>query len=279
MKVGYSTNAWGSVLAHWGAPNNPNSAYYYCSGSLADAVAGIAAAGFDSVEIFDGNLMDYVGKEAELQALLDKHHVKMLGVYSAAAFIYDEILDEELFRLKKAAEFAKKFGATEWALGGGATRYNGIKEGDYKKCGEGLDKVVKIAEDLGMTASYHPHMGSLIESPEQIDKLMAHTRIPLCPDLAHIVAGAKGDASAPLAVVKKYKDRIKYVHLKDITPQGNFCPLGVGVIDFKPIIDVLGLNNGKGPVYAIECDGWQGGKAEDGCKITAKYLTEKLGFV
>ena len=48
-------------------------------------------------------------------------------------------------------------------------------------------------------------MGSLVESPVQLDKVMPHTRIRLCPDLAHVKKGG-GD---PLKVVKKYLDVYK----------------------------------------------------------------------
>ena len=130
MKVAYMTNAWGQVMAHCGAANNANSAFYVSTGADADAIAGIAATGYEQIEIFDGNLLAYEGKEDAFKSILAKNKVSLLAVYSAANFIYDEILDEELFRIKKAAAFAKKFGATQIALGGGATRYYGIHEGD-----------------------------------------------------------------------------------------------------------------------------------------------------
>jgi inosose dehydratase len=188
-------------------------------------------------------------------------------VYSAANFIYDEILDEELFRIGKAAAFAKKFGASELALGGGAIRFDSIREGDYQKLAHALDKVAAIADKLGLRASYHPHMGSLVQSPEQLDKLMPLTKISLCPDTGHVAAGG-GD---PVAVVKKYADRIKYIHLKDITKDGMFCPLGKGIIDFPAIIKAL---KGKDVLYAIECDGYSG-SPEEAAKITADYLKTK----
>jgi inosose dehydratase len=269
MKVGYMTNAWGAVMAHCGAANNANSAFYVSTGADSEAISGIAAIGYEYIEIFDGNLMAYEGKEDVFKKLLADNKVSLLAVYAAANFIYDEILDEELFRIKKAAAFAKKFGASQIALGGGATRFDGIKEGDYKKLALTLDKVCDIADGLGMTASFHPHKGSLVESPQQLDKVMPHTRINLCPDTGHVVLGG-GD---PLAVVKKYADRIKYIHLKDIN-DGMFCPLGKGSIDFVPIVDAL---KGKDVIYAIECDGWNGDPKE-GAKITFDYLKAKLGF-
>jgi inosose dehydratase len=256
-------------MAHCGAANNVNNAYYISTGADAEAISAIAAAGYEQIEIFDGNLLAYEGREGEFEGLLKTNKVSLLAVYCAAAFIYDEILPEELFRIKKAASFAKKFGATQIALGGGATRYDGIKEGDYKKLAAALDQVCAIAGNLGMTASYHPHMGSLVQSPEQLDKVMPHTRICLCPDTGHVVLGG-GD---PAAVVKIYASRIKYIHLKDVTNAGMFCPLGKGGIDFPAIINSLG----KGVLYAIECDGWNGDPKE-GAKITFDYLRSKLNF-
>jgi inosose dehydratase len=270
MKVAYMTNAWGAVMAHCGAANNVNGAYYVSTGADADAIAAIAAAGYEQIEIFDGNLLAYEGKEAAFRDLLEKNKVSFLAVYCAANFIYSEILDEELYRIQKAAAFAKKFGASEIALGGGATRYDGIREDDYQKLAAALDKTAAIAAGLGMRASYHPHMGSLVQTPEQLDRLMPLTKICLCPDTGHVAAGG-GD---PVAVVQKYADRIKYIHLKDITKDGMFCPLGKGVIDFPAIIDAL---KGRDVLYAIECDAYSG-CPDEAAKVTADYLKAKLHF-
>jgi inosose dehydratase len=272
MKVAYMTNGWGAVMAHCAAANTVNGASYVSTGADAGAIAAIASAGYEQIEIFDGNLLAYEGREKEFGELLSVNRVSLLAVYSAANFIYDEILPEELFRIKKAAAFAKNFGATQIALGGGATRYDGIKEGDYKKLASALDKVCDIADELGMTASYHPHMGSLVQSPEQLDKVIPYTRICLCPDTGHVVLGG-GD---PVAIVKKYTDRIKYIHLKDITKAGMFCPLGEGGIDFPSIVDILNKSN-PDILYAVECDGWNGDPGR-GAEITFNYLKTKLNF-
>jgi inosose dehydratase len=46
MKVAYMTNAWGSVMAHCGAANNVNSAYYVSTGEDEKAIKEIAKAIF-----------------------------------------------------------------------------------------------------------------------------------------------------------------------------------------------------------------------------------------
>jgi inosose dehydratase len=115
-------------------------------------------------------------------------------------------------------------------------------------------------------------MGSLVQSPEQLDKVIPYTRICLCPDTGHVVLGG-GD---PVAIVKKYTDRIKYIHLKDVTKAGMFCPLGEGGIDFPSIVDIL-KKSGTNVLYAIECDGWNG-DPKKGAEITFNYLKTKLNF-
>lgn len=270
MKVAYMTNAWGSVLGSNAAMNNVNGAYYVSTGPDAQAIAEIGAVGYEQIEIFDGNILAYEGNEDAFRKLLDDAGVSLRAVYAAANFIYGEILDEELYRIKKAVAFAKKFGATELALGGGATRYDGIRESDYAQLGVALDQVCDMMDDMGMRASFHPHMGSLVQSPDQLDKVMPHTRMSLCPDTGHVVLGG-GD---PLKIVQKYVDRIDYIHLKDVTKDGMFCPLGTGVIDFRPIIKTL-KDGGRDVLWAIECDGWDGDPKE-GAQITYKYLEENL---
>ena len=95
MKITYSTNAWGPVLAHWAAPNCVNAAYYRCGGKLEQALADIAEAGFESVEIFDGELLEFEGRGELLEKMLEKYGLALKGVYIACNFIYDEILPEE----------------------------------------------------------------------------------------------------------------------------------------------------------------------------------------
>ncbi|GAA3315043.1 hypothetical protein GCM10020331_009080 [Ectobacillus funiculus] len=76
----------------------------------------------------------------------------------------------------------------------------GFLESDYAALGAALDRVVDIANKYGLVASYHPHLGTNVQAPEQLDKLMPLTKkINLCPDTAHIEAGG-GD---PVEVIKK----------------------------------------------------------------------------
>jgi inosose dehydratase len=65
-----------------------------------------------------------------------------------------------------------------------------------------------------LTASYHPHLTTMVEGPGQVADILARSRIGFCPDTAHFTAGG-GDA---VELIRRFGDRVRYVHLKDFTP-------------------------------------------------------------
>ena len=98
---------------------------------------------------------------------------------------------------------------------------------------------VEAAAEWKVAVGLHNHLGSLVESPQELEEFLA--RCPECGlilDTAHLAA-AEGD---PVGVVRRYADRLVAVHLKDwlVTnpeagldnwPQrGHFCELGAGNI-------------------------------------------------
>jgi inosose dehydratase len=266
MKLGYQTNTWGGVVGHPAGVTSVKDLYYLANGSTEEALKDITEAGYTGFEIFDGNLMQYKDKKDELLKLMNDHSLTLVGVYTGGNFIFPDILEEELLKIESVAAFASEVGAEHLVVGGGAVRTNGILESDYTALGNALNKVVEIAEKYNLIASYHPHLGTNVQAPEQLDKLMPLTKINLCPDTAHIEAGG-GD---PVAVIKKYIDRIKYVHFKDYK-NGEFLPLGEGHQKFAEMINVLEEANYDGWI-TVELDSYPDPK--QGAKISRSYLTQ-----
>jgi inosose dehydratase len=234
MKLGYQTNTWGGVVGHPAGVTSIKDLYYLANGSTEEAIKDIAGAGYEGFEIFDGNLMQYKDRKNEFKELLNLYSLQFIGVYSGGNFIFPDILEEELLKIEEVASLASDLGARHLIVGGGAIRANRILESDYVDLGNALNKVVLIAEKYGLIPSYHPHLGTIVQSPDQLDKLMPLTTINLCPDTAHIEAGG-GD---PVKVIKKYDDRIKYIHFKDYR-NGEFVPLGEGSQKFDEMIQLL----------------------------------------
>ncbi len=127
-----------------------------------------------------------------------------------------------------------------------------------------------LAGSHGLTACYHPHLTTIVESPAELEKIMTRSRIGFCPDTAHLAAGGGN----PAELIRRYPDRIRHVHLKDFRPDPfAFLPLGEGVIDFPDVIAAL-REIGYDGWLLIELDSYDGDPRE-AAQISKTYL-EKL---
>jgi inosose dehydratase len=127
---------------------------------------------------------------------------------------------------------------------------------DRARLCEGLNRLGKKAAQKGMRLCYHHHMGTGVQTAEEIDRLMEDTdpeRVGLLYDTGHLVFS--GDDH--LAVLKKWIGRVLHVHLKDIRPairkkavrekwpflravkEGVFTVPGDGSVDFEPVFKLL----------------------------------------
>ena len=137
---------------------------------------------------------------------------------------------------------------------------------------EELDYVVKtlntygdICSEYGITPCVHPHHNTSIMFESDIDYVMENTnpdRVGFAPDTAHLTAGL----CDPVKIFDRYKDRIKFTHLKDlkgeVTATGiqdgvevytAFRELGEGDVDFKGVFDILKSINYDG-YLCVELD-------------------------
>jgi len=131
-----------------------------------------------------------------------------------------------------------------------------LNDAEWAKFAEGLNKLGKAALSVGITMTFHHHMGTVVQTAAEIDKMMDMT----CPDSVFLLFDSGHLAYAGedyLAVLGKYINRIKHVHLKDIRPAviekvkkerlsflqgvrlGTFTVPGDGAIDFTPILEKL----------------------------------------
>ena len=131
-----------------------------------------------------------------------------------------------------------------------------MNDEEWKLLCDGVNKLGKVAKDMGIALTLHHHMGTVVQTEAEIDRMMANTDpalFSLLYDSGHLAYCGEDYMS----VLKKYATRIKHVHLKDVRPDviakvkenhlsflegvrmGTFTVPGDGVIDFGPIFDVL----------------------------------------
>jgi inosose dehydratase len=271
MRLGYHSITWGGVVGDPVGVTSVKDLYYRANGSMEQAVRDIAAAGYQGTEMFDGNVAAYADRPDELTDLLSSAGLELVSVYTGANFIYADILGDELHRVRRAAELAAGFGAQRLVVGGGARRAVGTTDEDYVRLAAALDRVCDIAESHGLTASYHPHLTTIVESPDELARLMPYTRIGFCPDTAHLAAGG-GD---PADLIRVYPDRIRHVHLKDVRLDPvQFLPLGEGSLDFAEIIRAV-RETGYDSWLIVELDDYDGDPRE-AADISKTYLDRLL---
>lgn len=128
---------------------------------------------------------------------------------------------------------------------------------------DGIQKLGELAAEKGMKIVYHHHMGTGIQTTEEIARLMDETdseKVSLLYDTGHLVFSGEDH----LEVLNKYMDRIHHVHLKDVradvaakvrednlsflraVKEGVFTVPGDGRIDFKPVFKALSQAGYKG---------------------------------
>ncbi len=148
-----------------------------------------------------------------------------------------------------------------------------------------ITELAKWMADQGMPMAYHHHMGTIIESEDDVNWLMEGSgpEVKLCFDTGHLLFGG-GDV---LATLNRWGDRVHHVHFKDIRPQvvqdtrennrsfldaviaGAFTVPGDGCIDFQAVANTL---------KALDYSGWIVVEAEQDPAKAPPYEYSKMGY-
>ena len=133
---------------------------------------------------------------------------------------------------------------------------------EWKNFCKKISEIGKYLEDQGMPLAYHHHMGTVVETQEDTERLLenTHDSVKLTLDTGHMLF-AKGDSKK---IFENYNDRLFHVHCKDIRKnvlekslkedlsfreaflEGAFTVPGDGCIDYKPLFDTLKKNSYSG---------------------------------
>ncbi len=145
----------------------------------------------------------------------------------------------------------------------------GMSDDDWRVFADGVNRVARaIRVETGLLTVFHHHCGGFVETPEEIDRLVALTDpelVGLVFDTGHYAYGAGPDGcSRVLDGLNRLKDRVWLVHFKDCDPNvaaqaraegwdyfeavrhGVFCELGKGCVDFPAVTQWLNDHNYSG---------------------------------
>ena len=293
VKLGIAPIAWtNDDLPDLGAEN-----------TFEQCVSEMALAGFTGSEV--GN--KYPKDPAELKKALDLRGIEICNQW-VSSFLITKPLEEVEKEFRAQLEFLKAMGAK--VIGASEQSYSVQGQEDTPVFGHkyvmddeewdtfcnGMNYLGKIAkEEYGIALTFHHHMGTVVQDPDEVERMMANTDpeyVSLLFDTGHFTyCGAD-----PLEMVKKYVNRIKHVHLKDIRPEvvkevkdndlsflegvrrGAFTVPGDGCIDFDPIFKVLEENGYEGYMLVeAEQDPAKANPLEYAIKAR-KFIREKTGL-
>lgn len=234
-------------------------------------VSEMALAGFTGSEV--GN--KYSKDPAILKPALALRGVEICNAWFSTFLIsrpYEET--EKAFEAHVAflaAMGAKVVGVSEQSYSTQGMQTQPVFEGKYEMndnewtllC-DGLNRLGKLSlEKYGVALTFHHHMGTVVQTAAETDRLMAGTDasyVSLLFDSGHFAYCGED----PVAQVRKHADRIRHVHLKDIRPdvvarvkaeklsflegvrQGAFTIPGDGCVDFDAIFKALSESGYEG---------------------------------
>ena len=215
----------------------------------------ISSAGFEGFETHEEDISLFLKDKNKFLSLLSETKIQLASIYVHGNFIRGDMdffnyirrgfpLRKEIRRIAMVAEFAASVGCKRLVLGGGRKRKGGATKKDYVNMASALNKIGKICNNVNIEATYHPHLGAMIEQLDEIDRLyelIDPDLVYLTIDTAHLTAAGVD----LIQLINTYRKRINHVHFKDLS-NGKFVELGEGTINFPSIINSLKSINYNG---------------------------------
>jgi len=217
-------------------------------------LAEMAGLGLTATEL--GPLGYLAGEPAALRARLDAHGLALVG-----GFVPLVLHEPSLDGARRAAHDAAALLA---AAGAGVFVCALVMDADWSApsppddrrlaaLAEHLPVIEDLVAEHGLTFALHPHAGTLVESAEDVGRLLAATDVGWCLDTGHLMIGG----TDPAAFVRDHGERVVHVHLKDVdagiaarygageltlmgaTQAGLFRPLGQGDAGISAVLAAL----------------------------------------
>jgi inosose dehydratase len=258
-RVGTAPISWGICeVPGWGAQLPPER-----------TLAEMASLGLRTTEM---GAVGYLPEDpAALRQLLERHGMGLIGGFNALALADPERSAEQLAAADRSAAVLASGGAqffvscvvtdpADW-------RRPGLDDAGWTTMVTNLAEIDRICARHGLVHVFHAHVDSLVETAEEIERLVESSDVAFVLETGHFLIGGYD----PLRFVREHRDRIGLVHLKDVrldlvddlrtrrlslmeaVQAGIFPSLGNGGAPIAAVIDEL-ERTGYDGWYVIEQD-------------------------
>jgi len=264
--------------------------------------------GYDGTELGDWGFMptDPVRLRSELEA----RQLELVGAFVPVAFSREDAHEAGLATALATARLMASAGYGEAFLvladdngkvpertrnAGRVTPEMGLDEHRWSIFAKGVELVAsRVRDETGLRSVFHHHAAGYVETPAEIEQLLARTRgdlVGLVLDTGHLSFGGGN----PLDSLRRHSDRIWHVHFKDCSEEvaresrvsgwdyfesvqaGIFCELGPGRVDFKSVTDELRAQNYEGWIV-VEQDVLPGMGSPEACARRNRQYLQRLGL-
>ena len=259
--------------------------------SLEQCLSEASEAGFSGIE--SGG--KFPKQSEKLIPLLEKYNLNLCSGWYGANLrknsVKEEIglIQEQLKLFKDCKSPCIVFAEVSGSIAGDQSKKLSLRpqmnNEEWKNFCIKISEMGKYLQDQGMPLAYHHHMGTIIETQSDTERLIENTsdEVKLTLDTGHMLF-AKGNS---IQIIKDYKERLIHVHCKDMREnileksikedlsfreaflEGAFTVPGDGCIDYKPIFNLLKKNN-----YS----GWLVVEAEQDPKKANPFEYAKIGY-
>lgn len=232
-------------------------------------LAEMASLGFPATEFgSDG----YLPADPEaLRNLLGHHQLDVLGGWVSLVAHQPDEADETLAladaTAKRFAEAGASFFVTALVTDADWSPRQPLSDAQWQHVSRMLGELGRVIEGYGLTQVLHSHVDTIIETDDEVQRIVDTTDVLFCLDTAHLAVGGYD----PVDFVTNHADRVGLVHLKDVdlataaklnaddltllqaTHAGMWRPLGRGDIAIDEVIVTL-ESSGYAGWYVLEQD-------------------------
>ncbi|TIT37964.1 MAG: sugar phosphate isomerase/epimerase [Mesorhizobium sp.] len=211
------------------------------TGGPDDLLKAIGDGGYAGIEITGTMIGRYAGKPAEFAAALKSSGLTLVSFAfgSRSGFTLKDQIGTDLETARRWIDFVANFPGALVSMGSATVVSDGPRDGKFAIAAEVYNKAGELGRKAGVQVAVHPssHHNTLLFDRADYDAIFALLDPDLVgwvPDTGHILRGHEDMADT----LTTYRDRIRYIHLKDVHANGTWAMLGEGVCDTSQVIEI-----------------------------------------
>lgn len=207
----------------------------------------------------------------ELRSVLEAHRLELLAAFVPLIVHDAAAADDTLRQATEMSALLQEAGATYFNTAPVTTSdwapRRELTDAEWDHAMEMFSRIEEITEAHGLVQVLHEHVGTIVETKAEIQRVVDNSQIRFVLDTAHFAVGGYD----PVDFVQNHADRVGLVHVKDCdlavakrlndgeitlmeaVQSGIFPTVGRGDLDLDTVISVL-ESSGYSGWYVLEQD-------------------------